>query len=79
MTIPTRPLKLNIRLMDMKLKDAFLFDPTQPFSIVAMYKFLKEHSDWTEAELDEISIGDLPEITRMLAEELRAEAVPLAN
>lgn len=79
MAIPNSPLKLDVKLVDLPLREAFIFDPTQPVSLVAIYEFLKRHGSWTEQELDRLTVGDLPQVLTMLANEIRSEAIPLAS
>lgn len=78
MAIPSKPLELTVTLNKLTLKEATIFDPTG-FSLVRFRLFLIDHTNWSEAEIDEIEVGELKDIADQLSAAFKESAVPLAN
>lgn len=88
MTIPTRPLEVQIDPETWTLGDARLFggklpdenDPQAQMRTIARFaEFLKAHTTWTEAEIDGIGFNEITTVFEELRQRLGEAAVPLAN
>ena len=79
MTIPDKPLVLDLpAIMDMTLDEAALLEPGG-FSAVTWRKFLRDYSNWSPAEIGQIKLNELQEITAQVIAKINEAAVPLAK
>ena len=78
--IPKKVLEVN--LSDTKkftLGDMALFSPNELSGLeiaLGVRRFLVTHTNWTQAEIDGIEVGELEEVSKLLSETIKAVTVP---
>lgn len=78
MTIPDKPLEVNVDIKSLTLGEVKLFS-AGGFDFVRFCDFLARHTNWTAEEIDAITIGELEDVARQLGGAIQAAAVPLPS
>jgi hypothetical protein len=78
MTVPESKLTLHLDPRHMTLGEVVLFSP-DGFDALRLSKFLVKHGNWTAAEIDEIEVGELEEVSAQIVDQLKAVSLPLAS
>jgi len=79
MTIPTRPLVVNLDPTALTLGELVLFNPGTLNGIeiaIGVRQFLIDHTEWTVAEINAIQIAELEQVALQLTERFKEVAVP---
>lgn len=80
MTIPTRPLEVDYDPRKMTLGELALFDVASGLNefqmAMGVRSFLINHTKWTQAEVDTITIEELTEVGEQLGKAIRERALP---
>lgn len=77
MAIPNSPLSLTVDVQEMTLGELALFQGE--FSAPRLIAFLADHSNWTRAEIERITIREMKEVSEQIGEALKGAAVPKEN
>ena len=78
MTIPDKPLAVNLDPNEMTLDEACLFTPGG-FDIAAFRAFLIAHTNWERAEIGALRMSELKDVAERIAAALKGGSVPLAK
>lgn len=78
MTIPSKPLEVNVEVKSLTLGELKLFSP-QGFDFYRFTQFLAKHTSWTPEEIDAITVGELEEVAKQLGDAIQRRAVPLPS
>lgn len=78
MTIPDKPLKIDIDLADLTLGELALFSG-EGFSAFEFREFLIDKTNWPRREINAIKVSELQEIAEQVKGEVEKLAVPLAS
>ena len=78
MTIPEKPLEVNFDPNKMKVKDwrKLAHASEDPDYFV---DFLSRVTNWTVAEIDELTMEELGRVSKQLAESIQRQSVPLSS
>ncbi len=78
MTIPDKPLVVNVEVKKLTVGEICLFDP-KGFNMPDLRKFFIRRTNWTQEEVDEITMEELEQVVTQLGEKLNQAAVPLES
>lgn len=78
MTIPDRPLEVNIEVKDLTLGELRLFSPSG-FDFNRLAEFLERHTNWTPDEINAITVAELEGVAKQLGDAVARRAVPLPS
>lgn len=78
MAIPEKPLEVNTEVKHLTLGEMCIFSP-KGFDIYELRAFLIRRTNWSQDEIDAITLEELEDVARQLGEKLNQSAVPLAN
>ena len=78
MPIPDRPLEFTFDPNEMTLDELCLFEP-DGFSAVSFRQFLRDHTNWTKAEIGALKVAELKDVAEQIAAKLKESAVPLGQ
>lgn len=78
MTIPTRALELTLDPKTLTLDDLELFEPGG-FTVRGLKAFMVRYSNWTAAEVGQLTVGEFEQVATAIAEKLKAGTVPKAS
>mgnify|MGYP001600189206 CR=1 FL=1 len=76
MAIPDKPLQVRFNPAEITLDELCLFEP-DGFSLVGFREFLRNHTNWDRAEIGSISLTELEQVAKDLAEEIEKLSIPL--
>jgi hypothetical protein len=80
MAIPDKPLVLNdFDPNELTLDEAILLSEPDKFKPSAYKDFLVKYTDWTPEEVGKMTLGELTDVTKQLAERINESSIPLAS
>lgn len=77
MALPAEPLRLNVEIDTLTLDDVELFEGN--FSVKAFKAFMAAHSNWTAAQVGQITLAEMRGVAEQIAERLKGAALPKAT
>lgn len=77
MAIPATPLQLSIDPEQLTLGEIALFQGD--FSAPRLIKFLVAHGNWTQAEVEAVTLAEMRQVAEQIGGALKGAAVPKAN
>lgn len=76
--LPNTPLILNYNPDAVTLDELCLFEP-DGFTATGFRQFLRDHTNWTRSEIGKITVTEMQDVAKQLAEAIQQAAVPLAS
>ena len=78
MAIPEKPLEVTADIQQMTIGELKIFSK-KGFDFFDFRQFMIDHTNWTEAEIDSITLAEMEAVAMQLGEALKAKAVPLPS
>ena len=78
MTIPSKPLEVNLDTSELTLGELMIFEPGS-FTISGFVQFVGNHTNWTDEDIKAVTVNEMKDVTEQLRAALQSVSVPLAS